>query len=99
MPHPRLALPADAAEISRLRSENILSEPLDPLWLDRCTDQLAVRLASGGDARAYVVDATGGRFTVSSPLGRRRTGRRRLGRLWWSASWRAATAPSPSPAP
>ncbi|WP_374777090.1 GNAT family N-acetyltransferase [Streptomyces sp. NBC_01310] len=68
MSHPRLALPADAAEISRLRSENILSEPLDPLWLDRCTDQLAVRLASGGDARAYVVDAPNGRL-ASCALG------------------------------
>ncbi|WP_327359968.1 GNAT family N-acetyltransferase [Streptomyces sp. NBC_01296] len=68
MAQPRLATPADAAEISRLRSENILSEPLDTLWLDRCTDQLAVRLVPGGDARAYVIDAPDGRL-ASCALG------------------------------
>ncbi|WP_328971574.1 GNAT family N-acetyltransferase [Streptomyces goshikiensis] len=68
MTQPRLATPADAAEISRLRSENILSEPLDPLWLARCTDQLTVRLATGGDARAYVVEAVEGRL-ASCALG------------------------------
>ncbi|MGW6982182.1 GNAT family N-acetyltransferase [Streptomyces sp. NPDC054932] len=56
MAQPRLATPADAAEISRLRSENILAQPLDATWLARCTDQLALRLRPGGDARAYVVD-------------------------------------------
>ncbi|WP_412075683.1 GNAT family N-acetyltransferase [Streptomyces xanthophaeus] len=68
MTQPRLATPADAAEISRLRSENILSEPLNTFWLDRCTDQLAERLAPEGDARAYVVDATDGRL-ASCALG------------------------------
>ncbi|MFF5488679.1 GNAT family N-acetyltransferase [Streptomyces virginiae] len=68
MTQPRMATPADAAEISRLRSENILSEPLDTLWLARCTDQLTVRLAPGGDARAYVVEAVEGRL-ASCALG------------------------------
>ncbi|MFK0017174.1 GNAT family N-acetyltransferase [Streptomyces sp. NPDC091027] len=57
MPEPRLATSADAAEIARLRSENILSEPLDEAWLTTCTEQLALRLQAGGDARAYVVDS------------------------------------------
>ncbi|MER6367262.1 GNAT family N-acetyltransferase [Streptomyces mirabilis] len=57
---PRLAAPADAGEIARLRSELILSEPLDEDWLSICRDHLAARLAPGGDARAYVVDAPEG---------------------------------------
>ncbi|MFI9583741.1 ALF repeat-containing protein [Streptomyces sp. NPDC052236] len=53
---------ADADEIARLRSELILSEPLDENWLAMCRNLLAVRLGPGGDARAYVIDAlTGGR--------------------------------------
>ncbi|MGE7384180.1 GNAT family N-acetyltransferase [Streptomyces sp. NPDC004126] len=60
MPEPRLATPADAAEIARLRSENILSEPLDEVWLTTCADQLALRLQDGGDARAYVIDSPAG---------------------------------------
>ncbi|MFE9846573.1 GNAT family N-acetyltransferase [Streptomyces goshikiensis] len=60
MPEPRLATPADAAEISRLRSDHILSEPLDETWLTACTDQLVLRLQAGGDARAYVVDSPDG---------------------------------------
>ncbi|MEU9035046.1 GNAT family N-acetyltransferase [Streptomyces sp. NPDC048352] len=60
MTEPRLATPVDAAEITRLRSENILSEPLDEAWLAACADQLALRLQDGGDARAYVIDAPGG---------------------------------------
>lgn len=53
----RLATADDAAEIARLRSDLILSEPLDDHWLALCTTMLAERLAPGGDARAYVVDA------------------------------------------
>ncbi|MFG2483390.1 GNAT family N-acetyltransferase [Streptomyces virginiae] len=60
MPDPRVATPADAAEIARLRSENILSEPLDKAWLTTCADQLALRLQDGGDARAYVIDSPSG---------------------------------------
>ncbi|MFE1875601.1 GNAT family N-acetyltransferase [Streptomyces sp. NPDC059496] len=60
MPEPRIATPADAAEIARLRSDNILSEPLDSTWLAACADQLALRLRAGGDARAYVVDSPAG---------------------------------------
>ncbi|MEU2060565.1 GNAT family N-acetyltransferase [Streptomyces sp. NPDC013455] len=59
MTTPRRATPADAEAIARLRSELILSEPLDPAWLSLCRDQLAGRLQPGGDARAYVVDAPG----------------------------------------
>ncbi|MBW5480799.1 GNAT family N-acetyltransferase [Streptomyces bambusae] len=59
MLEPRLATPA-AAEIARLRSDNILSEPLDATWLAACADQLALRLQAGGDARAYVVDSPTG---------------------------------------
>ncbi|MFE7804491.1 GNAT family N-acetyltransferase [Streptomyces sp. NPDC057430] len=64
MPEPRLATPADAAEIARLRSENILSEPLDEAWLTACANQLALRLQDGGDARAYVVDSPTGELAT-----------------------------------
>nr|WP_239148958.1 GNAT family N-acetyltransferase [Streptomyces sp. SID12501] len=57
---PRLAVPGDASEIARLRSELILSEPLNEDWLAVCRDHLAARLVTGGDARAYVVDAPEG---------------------------------------
>lgn len=57
---PRLATPADAGEIARLRSDFILSERLDDHWLAVCREQLAARLVPGGDARAYVVDAPAG---------------------------------------
>jgi GNAT superfamily N-acetyltransferase len=56
---PRSACSDDALEIARLRSELILSEPLDETWLSACRDQIAARLQPGGDARAYVVDAPG----------------------------------------
>ena len=56
----RRATPADAEGITRLRSELILSQPLDSTWLALCRDQLALRLQSGGDARAYVIDAPDG---------------------------------------
>ncbi|MFB7584155.1 GNAT family N-acetyltransferase [Streptomyces hydrogenans] len=64
-PHPtpgavRPATPDDAGEITRLRSAYVLPEPLDEEWLGLCRDQLAGRLASEGDARAYVVDASAG---------------------------------------
>ncbi|MFF3013745.1 GNAT family N-acetyltransferase [Streptomyces sp. NPDC057939] len=69
MHQPRLATPFDAMEISRLRSENILSEPLDSGWLARCADQLALRLRPRGDARAYVIDSpTGGLATCALGL-------------------------------
>ncbi|MEU4356237.1 GNAT family N-acetyltransferase [Streptomyces virginiae] len=67
MPEPRLATPPDAAEIARLRSENILSEPLDEAWLTTCTEQLALRLRDGGDARAYVVDSPTGGLATCAP--------------------------------
>ncbi|MEU2238314.1 GNAT family N-acetyltransferase [Streptomyces sp. NPDC018338] len=57
---PRPATPEDAAEIVRLRSDFILSEPLDEQWLVICRDHLALRLQPGGDARAYVLDAPSG---------------------------------------
>jgi GNAT superfamily N-acetyltransferase len=59
-PVPRPATADDAAEITRLRSQLVLSEPLDEEWLVICRDQLASRLQPGGDARACVVDAPGG---------------------------------------
>ncbi|MER6026279.1 GNAT family N-acetyltransferase [Streptomyces sp. NPDC001851] len=60
MTTPRRATPADAGGITRLRSELILSEPLDSDWQALCQGQLAERLQPGGDARAYVVDAPEG---------------------------------------
>jgi 8-oxo-dGTP pyrophosphatase MutT (NUDIX family)/GNAT superfamily N-acetyltransferase len=57
---PRPATPDDAAEISRLRSAFVLTEPLDEKWLGVCRDQLAERLGPGGDARAYVIDSPAG---------------------------------------
>ncbi|MGW4160963.1 GNAT family N-acetyltransferase [Streptomyces sp. NPDC004788] len=56
----RPATPDDAAEISRLRSAHVQSEPLGKEWLDRTRDHLAGRLGPAGDARAYVVDAPAG---------------------------------------
>lgn len=56
----RAAAPHDAAEIAPLRSDLILSEPLDTAWLATCRDQIAARLQPGGDARAYVIDAPAG---------------------------------------
>ena len=60
VPAPRPATPEDAAEIVRLRSDFILSEPLDEQWLVICRDHLSLRLQPGGDARAYVLDAPSG---------------------------------------
>lgn len=68
VPAPRLATPDDAGEIVRLRSDFVLSEPLDEEWLGRCRDHLASRLEPGGDARAYVVGGPSGRL-VSCALG------------------------------
>ncbi|KUJ43314.1 hypothetical protein ACZ90_67395 [Streptomyces albus subsp. albus] len=66
---PRPATPDDASAIARLRSELILSEPLDETWLAICSDQLAARLQPAGDARAYVIDApTGGLATCALGL-------------------------------
>ncbi|MEV6058135.1 GNAT family N-acetyltransferase [Streptomyces sp. NPDC052107] len=65
----RRATPTDAEAITRLRSELILSQPLDAAWLSLCRDQLARRLQPGGDARAYVVDAPeGGLVTCALAL-------------------------------
>ncbi|MFC8290903.1 hypothetical protein ACFUJ0_02210 [Streptomyces sp. NPDC057242] len=44
---PRPATADDAAEITRLRSQLVLSEPLDEEWLDVCRDRLASRLRPG----------------------------------------------------
>lgn len=41
-------------------SEYVLSEPMDKEWIRRCTAELAPRLAPGGDALAYVIDAPDG---------------------------------------
>lgn len=60
MTTPRLATPVDAGEIARLRSELILSQPLDASWITTGQDLLAARLQPGGDARAYVIDAPDG---------------------------------------
>lgn len=59
-PVPRPGAAHDAAEITRLRSQFVLMEPLDEEWLVICRDQLASRLQPGGDARACVIDAPGG---------------------------------------
>ncbi|MEV7864254.1 GNAT family N-acetyltransferase [Streptomyces hirsutus] len=60
--HPavRAATPADAEGIVRMRSEHVLSEPLSEDWIRRCTTELAPRLTSAGDARAFVIDAPDG---------------------------------------
>ncbi|MEU3175669.1 GNAT family N-acetyltransferase [Streptomyces sp. NPDC086080] len=59
-PVPRPGTADDAAEIARLRSQLVLSEPLDEEWPVICRDQLASWLQPGGDARGCVVDAPGG---------------------------------------
>ncbi|MFD7994841.1 GNAT family N-acetyltransferase [Streptomyces mexicanus] len=59
-PVARAAAPADAEGIVRLHSAYVLSEPLSEEWIRRCTTQLAPRLATTGDARAYVIDAPDG---------------------------------------
>lgn len=56
----RPALPEDAEDIIRLRSDLLLSTPLDEEWIIRCSIQLALRLGPGGDARAYVLEAPDG---------------------------------------
>ncbi|MEU2715468.1 GNAT family N-acetyltransferase [Streptomyces sp. NPDC007205] len=60
MTTPRRATPADAEGITHLRSELILSPPLDSTWSAVCRDQLAERLQPAGDARAYVIDTPDG---------------------------------------
>ncbi|MFF1839010.1 GNAT family N-acetyltransferase [Streptomyces sp. NPDC058231] len=67
-PVARAAVPADAGGIIALRSELILSEPLDAEWAALCSTRLARRLAPGGDARAYVAEAPDGTL-VSCALG------------------------------
>ncbi|MEU0786487.1 GNAT family N-acetyltransferase [Streptomyces sp. NPDC006173] len=56
----RAATSADAEGIIRMRSAHVLSSPLDEEWIRRSADELAPRLAPGGDARAFVVDAPDG---------------------------------------
>lgn len=56
----RRATPADAEGIVRLRSDVGLSGRLDEEWISRCSTQMTARLAPGGDARAFVVDAPDG---------------------------------------
>ncbi|MFF5724458.1 GNAT family N-acetyltransferase [[Kitasatospora] papulosa] len=63
-----MAFPSDAEGIIALRSELMLSEPFDAMWTAVCSTQLARRLASGGDARAYVAEAPDGSL-VSCALG------------------------------
>ncbi|MFB6816051.1 GNAT family N-acetyltransferase [Streptomyces sp. NPDC056347] len=57
---PRVAVPADAESIVRLRSDYVLSEPLSEEWILRCTEELAPRLSDAGDARAFVIDGGDG---------------------------------------
>ncbi|MFE8910930.1 GNAT family N-acetyltransferase [Streptomyces globisporus] len=64
----RKATPADAEGIMRLRSQLILSDPLDETWTAWSSAGLARRLAPGGDARAVVVDGPDG-APVSCALG------------------------------
>ncbi|WP_420856865.1 GNAT family N-acetyltransferase [Streptomyces populi] len=59
-PPVRAATPADAGGIIRMRSEHVLSRPLDEEWIRRCTHELAPRLRPSGDARAFVIDAPDG---------------------------------------
>lgn len=56
----RAATAADAEAICRMRSAYVLSAPLTEEWLRRCADDLAPRLTSTGDARAYVIDGPDG---------------------------------------
>ncbi|MGC5396643.1 GNAT family N-acetyltransferase [Streptomyces sp. DT20] len=67
-PATRAAGPADAEGIIGLRSEFVLSEPLDTEWSALCSTQLARRLSPGGDARAQVALAPDG-SVVSCALG------------------------------
>ncbi|MFF2226967.1 GNAT family N-acetyltransferase [Streptomyces globisporus] len=59
-PTVRAATPADAHQISLLRSEFVLSRPLDLAWVAQCAAELAPRLGAEGDARAFVIDAPDG---------------------------------------
>ncbi|MFI0776248.1 GNAT family N-acetyltransferase [Streptomyces sp. NPDC021212] len=59
-PAVRMATPADAEGIARLRSAYVLSEPLNEEWIQRSTAELAPRLTPAGDARAFVIDAPDG---------------------------------------
>ena len=59
-PSVRVATPADAEGIVRMRSEYVLSEPLSEQWIRWCTAELAPRLSPAGDARAFVIDAPDG---------------------------------------
>lgn len=67
-PATRAAGPADAEGIIELRSELILSEPLDAEWTALCSTQLARRLGPDGDARAQVAQTPDGSI-VSCALG------------------------------
>ncbi|MFI2412147.1 GNAT family N-acetyltransferase [Streptomyces sp. NPDC018947] len=67
-PPVRAATPADAGAIIRMRSEHVLSEPVNEEWIRRCAEELAPRLAPEGDGRAFVIDAPGG-VTAACALG------------------------------
>ncbi|MFK0154335.1 GNAT family N-acetyltransferase [Streptomyces sp. NPDC090493] len=60
VPAVRPAVPEDAEGIIRLRSEYLLSSPLDEEWVSRCSTRLARRLVPLGDARAFVIDSADG---------------------------------------
>ncbi|BCK67514.1 hypothetical protein Srufu_014670 [Streptomyces libani subsp. rufus] len=66
LPTAGAATPAEGAGIIRLRSEYVLSEPMDKEWIRRCTAELAPRLAPGDDARAYVIDVPDGSMAASA---------------------------------
>ncbi|MFD6532172.1 GNAT family N-acetyltransferase [Streptomyces sp. NPDC060184] len=68
VPEPRPAVPADAAEIARLKSAHTCSEPLSPERFAATRTLLAARLAAAGSAVAYVVDAPGGGGLASCAL-------------------------------
>ncbi|MEV6534189.1 GNAT family N-acetyltransferase [Streptomyces sp. NPDC051639] len=59
-PPVRAATAADAEAITGIRSEYVLSAPLTDDWLRQCTDDLAPRLTSTGDARAFLIHAPDG---------------------------------------
>lgn len=67
-PRARVAFPSDAEGIIALRSELVLSEPIDAEWAALSSTHLALRLAPGGDARAHVAEAPDGSL-VSCALG------------------------------
>jgi ribosomal protein S18 acetylase RimI-like enzyme len=59
-PTVRAATADDAEAVIKLRSAQVLSEPLSNEWIQRCTRVLTPRLAPSGDARAFVIDGPDG---------------------------------------